>query len=309
MHIMTRSQRKGLTFSYALRSFVGYLEGTGKAAHTIKNYRSDLVTLQEFLDRGLGSHPVELGQVTFEDLEKFHGWLKQRGLKTNTRRRKILTARKLLRYLHGRKKLALDAGGKIPAPSKVERVPRTLEWSELSQAIRELAPDAGGGERQGLLARNQALLWTLAETGCQVSEIGRMRFGDWTQDEQGQPLLRIPGKSPRQVPISADLLALIRALPGSTEPQKPVFLGFNRHGSLGAPITSRGVELLVKAYAARLRQEDLTPRIFRHSAVRRWFSEGVSQEEIQRRLGLRTAYAFRIYEPMLRSMSETTSTG
>jgi integrase/recombinase XerD len=303
MRFMSKGQRKAkpIAFSYALRSFVGFLEGTSKSANTIKNYRSDLATFEAFLRTGLGSRPVALARVSLEDLEQFHGWLKAQGLKTNSRRRKILTARRLLKYLTVRKKIDIDAGRKIPAPQKIERVPETVDWELLIQRIRELPIE------NDIQARNQVLLWTLAETGCQVSEIGRLRFSDWDgSDAQGEPLLQLSGKSPRQVRVSRALRDRVRALRSVEDANRPVFLGFNRHGSMGSSITSRGVELLVKSYGSRL-QFDLTPRTFRHSVVRHWLEQGVEQDEIQRRLGLKTAYAFRIYEPMLKSNLKATS--
>jgi len=288
-------------FAYAFRSFVGFLEGTEKSAHTIKNYKSDLQSFREFLEKGLGSHAVALSAVTRQDLEQFHEFLKLQGQKTNTRRRKLLTVRKLLRYLTVRKKIGIDVGDKLPAPQKIERVPHTVPRDQLVEAIRQLPVD------NDLRLRNQVLLWTLAETGCLVSEIPRIRFADWA----AEGTLAISGKAPRILTVSKELHAKVQLLQ-TTRPEQPhLFLGFNKFGPLGSPITPRGVELLVQVSAPKLGLGEITPRTFRHSAVVQWFSEGVTREEIQRRLGLRTAYAFRSYEPIFatfKSKSKTTST-
>lgn len=282
--------RENVDFAYAFRSFVGYLEGTEKSAHTIKNYKSDLQSFREFLERGLGSETVALSAVTRQDLERFHEFLKIQGQKTNTRRRKLLTVRKLLRYLTARKKIGIDVGDKLPAPQKIERVPFTVSRDALVSAIRELPAD------NPLRLRNQVLLWTLAETGCLVSEIPRVRFADWADEK-----LSISGKSPRILSISRELQARVELL-GKAQGDHPyLFLGFNKFGPLGAPITPRGVELLVNGTAPRLGLGEITPRTFRHSAVLHWYGEGVSREEIQRRLGLKTAYAFRTYEPLFKN--------
>jgi integrase len=102
--------------------------------------------------------------------------------------------------------------------------------------------------------------------------------------------------------VSNELLSEIEELKQLSNGRSPaVFLGYNKHGPLGAPISARGVELLVRFYSSRLNIPELTPRTFRHSAVVGWFKQGVTQDEIQKRLGLRTAYAFRAYAPLLRS--------
>ncbi|MCM2278299.1 MAG: site-specific integrase [Oligoflexia bacterium] len=286
-----RKARSGRTraranFPYALRSFIGYLEGTRKSAHTIKNYRLDLLSFQKFLTRGKGKPRLE--QLGADDLEHFHAWLRSQGLKTNTRRRKLLTVQRFLAYLSRRNKAAVEVARKYPTPHKIERIPMTVSSQELIRAIRELPSETL------LDARNRALLWSLAETGCLVSEVTRLHADDWQPTK-----VQIRGKSPREVPISSELHeAILRLRSQQSEPDF-LFQGFNKFGSLGAPITSRGVELLVRSHAARLGFPELTPRTFRHSAVLRWFSEGLAREEIQRRLGLRTAYAFRVYDAML----------
>jgi integrase/recombinase XerD len=293
----SRPVQTRVDFAYAFRSFVGYLEGTEKAAHTIKNYKSDLQSFRDFLESGLGSETVALSDLTRQDLERFHEFLKGQGQKTNTRRRKLLTVRKLLRYLTQRKKIGIDVGDKLPAPQKVERVPFTVPRAELIAAIRALPLD------NDLRLRNQVLLWTLAETGCLVSEIPRIRFADWKPGS-----LEISGKSPRTLSVSPELCEQVQLLRASAPDRDHLFLGFNKFGPLAAPITPRGVELLVEVTAPKLGLGEITPRTFRHSAVVHWFTEGVSREEIQRRLGLRTAYAFRVFEPIFKSKSKTTST-
>ncbi len=289
----SKSARKTSDFASALRSFIGYLEGTEKALHTIRNYRSDLLSFEEFLKKGLGSRRVALSKLTQADLERYHGYLKTRGFKTNTRRRKLLTLRRLLRYLSRRGKIGIDVSEQLPAPAKLERIPRTFQTSSLLEKVVALPAETP------LEARNRALLWVLAETGCRVSEVGLLR-NDCLSEQAGSPQLRFDGKFSRTVPISSALQSALRELKASG----PLFAGHNRYGSLGGAISSRGVELLVKSFGLRLGLEDPTPRIFRHSAVLEWHRAGLDQEEIQRRLGLRTAYSFRIYAPLLKGKAE-----
>jgi site-specific recombinase XerD len=285
-------------FARGLKSFVGYLEGTDKSEHTIKNYRLDLLSFQEFYEglNGAGSPPIPLHRVSPAHLDRFHEHLKALGLKTNTRRRKLLTVRRFLAFLVNRGKLPIELGAKIPTPHKIERVPLTVSSKDLLSTIRALPHESLIDER------NRALLWTLAETGCQVSEVAQLRFDDWSAKwVQGKPTVSIRGKSPREIPVSRDLVDVIEAL-RSRSKSESIFLGFNKFGALGGAISPRGVELLVKHFAPALGNAELTPRTFRHSVVVQWFKEGCSREEIQRRLGLRTAYAFRSYEPILKTI-------
>jgi site-specific recombinase XerD len=286
------SKQPPMNFARALKSFVGYLEGTEKSAHTIKNYRLDVMAFQQFIEKNGRGSKAALHELDPSDLDRFHDHLKVQGLKTNTRRRKLLTVRRFLSFLVNRNKLPVELGKKIPTPHKIERVPLTVSSQALIEAARALPTETLLDER------NRVLLWTLAETGCQVSEVAQLRFEDWTAKA-----LRISGKSPREVPVSSDLFHAVQGLRKRSGDSPHLFLGFNKFGSLGAAISPRGVEMLVKFYAPKLSQPELTPRTFRHSAVVRWYGEGCSREEIQRRLGLKTAYAFRAYEPLFKSMT------
>lgn len=293
----------------AIKSFVGYLEGTQKSAHTIKNYRLDLQNFQDYLNKQTAAPVQALDRITEKHLESFHDFLKVEGQKTNTRRRKLLTVRRFLEYLAKRKKVSIDVSRKLAAPHKVERVPFTVSAKDLIAEIKKLPTDSV------LSARNRVLLWTLAETGCLVSEISQIRYENWSiahaGDSEPQAVLELMGKSPRTLTVSPELYLAVQDLKqkaGNVDQAPWVFYGFNKFGSLGAPITSRGVELLVKHYAVKLNIPKLTPRTFRQSIVIHWFKQGVPQAEIQKRLGLKSDYAFRVFEPILsKSRSNSTS--
>lgn len=290
-----RKQKVGraLTYPQAMKSFLGYLEGTDKARHTISNYRLDLLAFQRFLG---AAESGRLSELSPKALERFSQHLAEQGLKNNTRRRKLLTVQRFLGFLSQRNKVASELGRKFPTPAKIERVPRVISTPSLIDRIRGLPTDTL------IEARNRSLLWTLAETGCLVSEVGKLRVGDW-----GDSAVHIPGKSARVVRVSAELAQAIQELQARAPGAEYLFSGFNKFGSLGGAITPRGVELLVKAYAPRLELGELTPRILRHSAVVFWHSQGASREEIRVRLGLKTDYAFRAYDPILKSSQKTTS--
>lgn len=305
----SKKSASSLGFTAALRSFLGHLEGTGKASHTVASYRFDLQSFDEYLrDQKHTAGMSNVRSIARKDLERFHDWLKQNGQKTNTRRRKLMTVRKLMQYLTARKKLDLDIGRKLPAPEKVERVPVTLDATALRKSV--LEKDGSSHLR----LRNTVLLLTLLETGASVSEVAKLR---WSMIDFQAGTLRFLGKSERDLPMSSELTSRFAKLrTHAVDSDDLCFVGFNRYGpvrlgkkSIG--ITSRGVEMLVKGFCEDLGFSEITPRTIRHSAVVAWFRAGVAEPEIQKRLGLKTAYAFRIYQPIfqsIRSSSGTTST-
>lgn len=285
-----RGSTKSLTFSYAIRSFKGYLEGTEKSLHTIKSYQCDLNHFKKFLENEQRQSKVlSIRKLTLRDLENYRAYLKKSSLRSNTRRRMLMTVRKFFSYLNQRKKVPLDISSRLATPGKIERVPFTYSTETLIREIRKLS------EESTLELRNKCLLWVLAETGCQVSEVVQLREGSWTKTH-----LNFSGKNSRIVAISQDLYVLIEKLAFTQKKLKWLFEGHNRYGGMKTPITARGVELLVREYGKRLGFNELTPRIFRHSAVVYWNKIGKTKKEIREVLGLKTDYAFRVYDPLFR---------
>lgn len=297
-----RKMRKRLEFHGAVKSFLGYLEGTSKARHTISSYANDLGTFEKFLQ----THRTPLRTVTSKHLDDYHDFLRAQGMMANTRRRKLLTVRRFFKYLVGRKQLDVNVSARLPAPYKVERVPKTLNIDDLINALK--ADSSSALEMGSQAARNRALVWTLAETGALVSEVARLRF-DSLNLAAGQPSLTIfsagrvtaDGGASRDVPISDGLLQALSSLDRKTA---WLFLGFNKGGPLAAPITPRGIEILLHSYGKRLSYPALTPRLIRHSRVLSWLREGKTKEEVQRLLGLRSDYAFRVYAPLLQAQAK-----
>jgi len=296
-----KSRKTQVSFGYAIRSFVGYLEGTQKALHTIKNYRLDLLAFQDFIAKEYSNQLIRVDQVSVKDLARFREYLEEKGLKANTRRRKILTVTQFMNYLSKRRKLPPDVAKKMPAPHKIERVPLTVSSTQLLKVIQAMSDETL------LEARNKALLWTLTETGCLVSEAAQLRFDSWSQAAP-EITLSLGINTQRQVPVSKELFQAIQKLKSfapqalsTTAKADWIFYGFNKFGALGSHISPRGIELVVRLYGPRLGFPELTPRIFRHSAVLNWFEKGIPQPEIQALLGLKTAYAFRAYELLFNS--------
>ena len=166
---MPESQSKrGVTFAYAMKSFSGYLRGTDKAAHTIASYQSDLRLFERFVVQKLARKPVLVSQLQVADLRRYSEYLRSQGFHDNTRRRRLLTVRRLFDFLKKRGRIEVDFARRIPAPHKVEKVPRVVDAALLLEKVRELPSGTL------LESRNRVLLWTLLETGVLVSEAAKI---------------------------------------------------------------------------------------------------------------------------------------
>lgn len=287
--------KRGVTFSYAMKSFTGYLRGTEKAEHTIASYQSDLRLFERFVHQRLSKKSVSISQLSVADLRRYAEYLRSQGFHDNTRRRRLLTVRRLFQYLQKRGRLELDLARRIPAPHKIEKVPRVVDAELLLKKVRELPSGSL------LECRNRVLIWTLLETGVLVSEASCLRAENV---DAGSRMLDVPGKGARRIPISGDLVMAVAELEKRNRGARYLFQGFNRHGPIsGTAITPRGIEMLVKGHRALLGK--VTPRTLRHSVVIQWAKDGHDQEKIRGWLGLKTDYAFRAYAPLLRGIKSS----
>ena len=122
-------------------------------------------------------------------------------------------------------------------------------------------------------------------------------FDSFTSGER--PALMIRGKLARLIPTSQSLQIAAFEHRQWSQGSNYLFRGFNRSGALPERISDRAVELVVKSYRGILGQKNLTPRSFRRTIVMEWFSRGLTQPDIKQRLGLKSDYAFKVYQSLL----------
>ena len=299
--------RKTLSWLTAVRSYKGYLEGTGKSKHTISSYLSDVrlfgvyLTQHSVQNAGKEIKLPDLKVLTAQNLDEYGAFLKAEGQRINTRRRKLLSVRRFLKFLGSRKKVSDGLGARLPAPHKHEVLPYAPDFNEVRRFLLQ------SEVRDAREARDQILIWTLLETGCLVSEVSTI--GVQAALSRGEIEVLDKEGVARHIPISSQYAEALENYQDSLpQHQKTLFLGWNRHGPFTERMSPRGVELVVKQFSRKFDQPHLTPRSLRHAAVLEWMKEGVSSTEIQRRLGLKSDYAFRIYDSLFKSKTQTTAT-
>ena len=154
--LMAVKKKKRLGFVLALQVYQGYLKGTHKADHTVRNYQFDILDFKSFLHREYGPKAIKVDQISQKDVEGYRDYLKEKGLKNNTRRRKILTVSQFIQFLAKRNKIFPENAQRIAAPLKIERIPYVVSVSELLGKIKTL------DSQTTMEKRNRLLLWIFA---------------------------------------------------------------------------------------------------------------------------------------------------
>lgn len=281
-----RSPPSGLPkYSKLVHGYLGFLTGTGKSIATIQSYKGDLALFEDFLKR----RKKDFYSVSRQDFSAYQAWLEKEGLKTNTRRRKILSAKSLVKYAVSRKKLAPSNILYVKAPDRLERlpwVPIPKEWEKITTRLEGKSP---------LALRNRVVVHFLAETGMTVAELCSLRW-----DQISGLKVTLEGKRGRELRISPELERWLKEWRKSNK-GKNLFPGFNRHGATSERMTPRGVELYFRRLALGSGFPSLKPKTLRHLAIANWLRAEVPEKEIQRRLGVHPNYSFDAYRKHLQT--------
>lgn len=276
-------QIEGSGFERILRGYLGFLEGTGKSRLTISSYRGDLEVFRRFLTE----EKIAWDELSQADLDRYQHFLERLGLKTNTRRRKLITARSLLHYAFTRKKINSSPAHFLKPPERLERLP-WIPSPETYAGILKFMP-----VKTPYLLRNRLLVEVIAETALSVSELCSLEWQDLSQD-----FLQVPGKRARKLKLSPELCRRLDSW-RAVHSGRFLFPGYNRHGLASERMSPRGVELLFRSLAKRLELPDLHPKTLRHFAILEWLRGGVAPEEVQRRLGVANTYPLEPYRQHL----------
>jgi site-specific recombinase XerD len=272
-------QTEAVGFEKILKGYLGFLEGTGKSRMTISSYRGDLEVFRKFIHES----GIKFQDLTPEDFDRYHFFLQNRGLKTNTRRRKLITARSLCRYAFSRKKIEFSPAKFIKPPERMERLPWLPSAQEVASFL-ELFP-----AKTPIGVRNRLLVEMIAETALSVSELCSLSWSDIDGTK-----LHVPGKRARTIFLSEKLDSRLQEWK-KLNAGKYLYPGYNRHGMATLRMSPRGVELMFRAIEAKSGLSGMVPKTLRHFCVVEWLRKGVDEKEIQRRLGVSNAYSLQAY--------------
>lgn len=281
-----------IAFEKSVKTYLGFLQVRGKALNTLKNYECDLRALGDFCNQ----KKLDFQNLSLANLEAYHEHLKSLGLRPNSRRRKLITAKTFLRYLSGRIDVSVVGVEKLVPPDKIEKPPKLVPRRDLLKIQKE-QPDTDMGWR------NRALIGVLLETGMIVTEALSLRQEDCHWREKHGVLagagLKVNGKRARMVQVSSTTAQALKQLSRRLKGKKYFFYGYSRSGPNAEKLTPRGVEILFKEWSKTYELAHLHPRTLRHLYVVQALLKGKTQAEIMEYIGLRTPYSFRIYKPLM----------
>lgn len=259
----------------SIEQFCRFLETERNAsAHTVSNYRSDLLQFASFLAEKRGA--LDPGQVDHLLIRGYLAHLHKRLAKSSIGR-KLAAVRALYRYLMRQGRVTRNPAELVATPKREQRLPHHLNIDQVTALV--TAPPA----LPGLPVRDRAILETLYSCGIRVSELTGMNVGDLDLDGG---LARVLGKGGKErlVPVGRQArLALTAYLEARGNPPQGAPLILN---AAGGRLTRRSVARIVAAHATLIASmHKVSPHTLRHSFATHLLEGGADLRAIQELLG------------------------
>ena len=279
----------------ALERFGRYLAGERNASvHTLAAYLADL---RQFADGFFGAKPPPYDWRTVTDTaaRAYLAGLTRAGSGATTVRRKLSSLKGFYRYLQREGVVIDNPFALLRGPRRAKTLPKVLSAADVERFLAQPLAELKAGRLTPYAAlRDRAVFEALYSTGCRISEIVGIRWGDFDQ-RTGRMIVEGKGRKERLVILGSKALAALAELRAAAvsapAADERVFLSDRR-----SPLTPRFVERRMKRYlsAAGLPTE-LTPHKLRHSFATHLLNAGADLRSVQEMLGHANLATTQIY--------------
>ena len=265
---------------------------------TVTAYRTDLLQLASFLDRGSS----DLGSATHALLRRWLAQLATRGYARASIARRVAATRSFYRWARRHGHVAADPAAQLGRPKVSSRLPTVLrpaEAAELVEAPATVRPadrDAGtpsdgppsdeAAAELAFVLRDRAILELLYGCGLRVAEAAALTV-DRVDLVRQRVLVLGKGSKEREVPMGDPARDAVAAYLEDGRPRVApagdTGMFFNRRGK---KVTPRDIRALVEKYRRSVMPDrDLSPHTLRHSYATHLLEGGADIRAVQELLG------------------------
>jgi integrase/recombinase XerC len=269
-----------------LESFLGHLAHERRlSAHTLSNYRRDLVRIGDWFRAVMEKRWEEMRQ---EDVRHYVAWRHRGGASGKTLQRELSALRSLFRYLLRERLVGSNPAQGVRAPKSVRKLPETFDADQLCGLLDHAPEDT-------LALRDTAMVELFYSSGLRLSELVSVNIGDIDMEDGS---LEVVGKGAktRHVPVGAQAREAVRRwlrvranLAGAEEPALFVSQRGNR-------IHPRTVQQRLKHWATALEAgRNMHPHLLRHSFASHLLESSGDLRAVQELLGHSNISTTQIY--------------
>jgi integrase/recombinase XerC len=276
--------------------------------HTVAGYLQDIAQFAAFAWLPAEQPPFAWGQAGRDRARAFLAAFHRAGWSPATTRRKLASLRAFYRYLASERAVADNPFAGLRGPRLGRRLPAVLSVAETEAllaaplAALKVARERRGGAvtaaEEYAAWRDAAIFEVLYSTGCRVSEIAALTWGE-INFERGTTIVQGKGRKQRLCVLGEPACLALREAraraellwPGAGGAPSPVFLN-----ARGGRLTTRSMERQMKVWlAAAGLPPDLTPHKLRHSFATHLLDAGADLRSVQEMLGHASLSTTQIY--------------
>ena len=253
--------------------------------NTVESYMRDLRQFAHFI---LRQYDVTPRKVERTMIERYMGWLFERGREKTSQARCLCGIRSFFNFLLISDQIEASPAEFVDTPKFGRHLPDVLTTAEIDRIIAAVDTSTPKG------LRDSAMLEVLYSCGLRVSELTSLRLSDLFF---GEGYIRVIGKGDKQrlVPISTvardKIQRYLEKRRSARSGEEVVFLN-NRGGQL----TRVMVFTILKQAAQRAGiDKHISPHTFRHSFATHLLEGGASIRQVQEMLGHESILTTEIY--------------
>lgn len=282
-------------FTTHLPKVMGYSE------NTIRSYRDTFVLLFNYAEE---KHLCPKGRIRIDIFKKeniiaFLDWLEtSRNASISTRNQRLAALKSFSKYASTNAIEYLDIFQKILDIKPKKGISKTVSYLSVD-AVALLLKQPEPNTKNGI--RDLALLSLLYESGCRVQELIDAKAGNLSLTTPATITVIGKGKKVRIIPLSSNLIPIIRKYMDEYKISKPEQYLFTNHQN--TPLTRSGIKYILCKYVTKAKTVDSTlfgntnvhPHILRHSKAMHLLESGVNLIYIRDFLGHSSVTTTEIY--------------
>jgi len=294
----------------AVAAFACFLEAERNASpHTLSGYLQDVGQFCAFLwpSASDAAPPFPWATVTRDQARAFLVASKRSGASAATTRRKLASLRTFYRYLERESRVTLSPFAGLRGPRRDKRLPAVLNIPEIEDLLAApLNSLRQHRERHGVVSpsmayaavRDTAVFEVLYSTGCRVSEIAALTWGE-IDFGRGTTIVQGKGRKQRLCVLGKPACDALRDLRAHAD-----VLWADRSGDAqslflnlkGGRLTVRSIERQMKVWlCATGLPPEITPHKLRHSFATHLLDAGADLRSVQEMLGHASLSSTQIY--------------
>lgn len=303
---VTQEGRRAMKFDLLQEQdkFFNLQRGQGKSANTLKNYKTDLLCFNSFLNQARTD--MDISDYESTHIMDYNKYLDDRYSSHNSKRRRVQTLRIFFDFLVKQGMMKDNIVRKIPASPKFLDIPRPTPQKDVQTVWQYLLEQRRQDQSlEDLVSlRNQLIFVFIFTGGLKVSDLAKLKEDRIFINEQTpRVMVDHPKKDPYSVLLHPIFVQVFNDYKKVLEVNKirsglnfeEILFNANPYKILSGGLSPRGLEVFFEDLRKKLGISNLTPKSLRQSCIFNWLHQGYKDITIKEWMGVGPSYSMKLY--------------